>query len=151
MSYSLADLNAEIETVIAEYMAAGAIIHRGWAVQTVLSKHPLPPFNGDDFTILCRQQAVSEAVTRIVRRFKEDNETPERLSHQGTLPGYDRLLTHYPIVRKGDLLLVPIASMTDAEIDTKAAQYDAMAAGVAAHADELRRYKRNRGFMAPTA
>lgn len=65
------------------------------------------------------------------------------------LPGFEHMQRGYQVERNGIRLLVPTDLLTDEEIEARAAEYDAMAAGCRAHARELRDFLERR--RAPTA
>ena len=150
MAYSPKDLTDEIRRVIIERADAGEIISRGWLVTEVLHKHSLKRL--DEFSICCRQIAVSTKVDSALAQLKRDDEGEGDPDQEELglprMPGYRHLRKIYPIVRAGVIRLVPLDKLTDAEIDAKADSYDASSRARAAHADELRRYKNSRDIAA---
>ena len=61
------------------------------------------------------------------------------------LPGFEHLQAYYSVKRGDDEIGVPIRDLTDQEIDEKVALLRAMGSTCYAHANELERFKRQRG------
>lgn len=136
--YDPAALYTEIEDIFRHRIDAGEIVRAEWITHEILSRHPLPEFPDADFTECCRRLAISDAVRRVNRRYKEE---PEAVA-QGELPlaGYTYLQRAYSVEREGEIVWVPIARLTSAERRAKVALYRQMAIGCQGHADELERY-----------
>ncbi len=85
----------------------------------------------------------------MVRRCLSQKIEPDILEEDRNLilPGFDHIQTHYMIRRDGEDIGVPIEQMTDEEGFAKAALYDRQAITQAEHANELRRYLRERSAM----
>lgn len=151
MPFSPSDLYSEVLQIIAERSVDGAIINRGWLVTAVLKKHRLKrpsKKDPDEFSICCRQLAVSAAVDKALARLKREDEgdvDPDTIGlDMPRLPGFKHLRQIYPLKRDGQIFLVPIDQMTDEEMNAKAATYDKASESYAEHAEELRRYRRTR-------
>lgn len=146
MAFSPSDLYTEVRKIIADRSVDGAIINRAWLVTAVLSNHKRKRL--DEFSICCRQLAVSAAVDKALARLKREDEgevDPDVTSLElPRLPGHEHLRQIYPIKRDGQIFLVPIDQLTTEERDTKAATYDKASATYAEHAAELRRYRPSR-------
>jgi len=160
MSMSIADLTVEIKAIITKGIGKGKAMPAPWIVTAVLAKHPVvydPDKIGtkkcdSDYAELARHELAKMHVRRVLRLFKKPE--PEDIPK---LPGFERLLTAYLIVRdeKPDgadddadelstSMIVPIEQMTDDELKAKAAEYRAIGKGCYEHADELDRYTRER-------
>jgi len=146
MAFSPSDLYQEVLLVIASRAAAGDLTSRAWLVTEILHSHPLKrdrKRDRDDFSICCRNLAVSAAVDRALAQLKHQDEggDPDQAELEiPTLPGYRHLRRVYPIRRTEGIFLVPLDQMTDGEIAAKIDTYRAASRGFAAHADELNRY-----------
>jgi hypothetical protein len=139
MSYGLKDLAQEVSQVIEEAIAGGRSMPATEIVALVLERHPLPPpydaAGVRDFVTLACTWMVREQVHKILATLKRKN-----LRGQAQLPGFARLLPAYIVIRNDVEMIVVTPQLTDAEIETKALEYEAMAEGCLLHAGELRRY-----------
>jgi hypothetical protein len=151
MAFSPSDLYSEVRQIIADRSVDGTIINRGWLVAAILKKHPIKrpsEKQPDDFSICCRQLAVSAAVDKALARLKHEDEggaDPDTIEFDlPRKPGFRHLRQIYPLRRDGQIFLVPIDQMTDEEMNAKAATYDKASESYAEHAEELRRYRRTR-------
>ena len=140
MAYSRNDLRNEINQIVEAALANNQPVIVAWLVQSVLAAHPEPGLS--EFSAFARFVFVNDEADRCVRRFKEPE--PGELDEM-TLPGFKRLQKAYRIERDGDSMIVPIEAMTDAELEARAAEHDAMARGHRRHANEIRRYLKARG------
>jgi hypothetical protein len=147
MAFSPSDLYLEVLSVIAERSVGNEIISRGWLVTAVLHAHPIKrdrKADRDEFSLCCRQLAVSAAVDQALARLKHEDEggtDPDRRELEfPRLPGFKHLRQIYPIRRDEGIFLVPLIKMTDDEIGRKIKTYRKASRGFAAHADELERY-----------
>jgi hypothetical protein len=142
MNYSPKDLVTEIYDVITDRCDQGDIISRGWVCTAVLAKHKITRL--DDFSLCCRQMAVSAAVDAALARMKRRDEGDDDPDVEGfeapRLPGFKHLRRVYPIRRDGVVMLVPIDLMTVQERNAKADTYERASIGFAEHAEEIRRY-----------
>jgi hypothetical protein len=148
MPYSPHDLNTEVLAVIAERSTSGESINRAWVVTAVLLAHPLKrpsKKDPDEFSVCCRQLAVSAAVDVALARLKYHDEghgDPD-VAPELNIPkvaGYKHLRALYPVRRDGAIMFVRLTEMTDDEITTKAKTYRKARDGYGEHADELDRY-----------
>ena len=78
---------------------------------------------------------------RVVGKFRADDETTSQL----LLPGFQHLCKAYPMMRDGEVAIVPVTLCTDEELLARANQLDEMAKGCRAHAREIRQYISARG------
>lgn len=68
----------------------------------------------------------------------------KQLENMAMLDGFEHLQTGYTVERDGERVLVPIDVLSDEELASRAAEYDAMAEGCKLHAKEIRAYIRSR-------
>lgn len=151
MPFSPSDLYLEVMQIITERSVDGAIINRGWLVAAVLKKHPIKrpsKKEPDEFSVCCRQLAVSAAVDKALARLKREDDgevDPDTVGFDlPRLPGFKHLRQIYPVKRDGQIFLVPIDQLTDEEMNAKADTYDKASESYAEHAQELRRYRLRR-------
>ena len=151
--YSGTDLKEEIKRVIDRTISAGMRVRASWIATEIGNSHP-DHFGKDvDFWQLTGISGVHAEVRRFISSIKTDEEDEEQ---QGKLPftvsGYRYLQKIYfvsdPTTPEEGNVGIPINEMSDSQIENKANEYEKMAAGCVAHADELRRYLRNRSRAA---
>lgn len=145
--FSEKDLYDEVQAIFDEMVLANKRIQVEWLANAVIARHPDASGADMDFYTLCAWKHLPVAVRAVVRRSKPDEEgRAERdLPLQPSLPGFTRLQTHYHVERDGEIELVPIDELSDADIDLKVQEYERMAEGCRLHAAELRRYKSYKG------
>jgi hypothetical protein len=141
------EIRKEVRAVIEEALAAERPAKLGWIVHEVLLHHQ--DLRGADagFYLRLAHDRLPATVRDILRDFgvqAKGVSVPEQL----IMPGFHRLQRGYTVDRDGEQVLVPTPQLTDAEIDEKAAEHDAMADGNREHARELRQYKAARASAA---
>lgn len=137
--YSFTDLQREIAAKI-EWLRDnnGPTLHPDWITQAVMADHP--DISGPDADFYACGARVS--IRKEVREQINKLEAPEsKLNRQLTLEGFERLQQYYVVKRDNEQVAVRIDHLTDAEIDAKADEYEAMGRSLLQHSDELRRYK----------
>lgn len=144
MSYTdrlVQEINAKLDKLAAESKPWTA----SWVAHAVCGDHTdgLATNDESQFWRHCGYAAVREEVRRCIN--KRAGDQPERRTAQLSLPGYDHLQNYYMVNRGGDEVGVPVHALTDAELEGKATRYRAMGEACYAHADEIDRYRRNRG------
>lgn len=141
MPYSPGDLRREVHALIADRLAKGDVVVRGWLVSDILTSHALPIIPDFEFNMMCRREMVGLAVREVLRELKAED--PEEVSGTGSLPlpGFKHLQLGYPFkLDDGQLVIKPLARMTPVEKLERADRYDRMAVGCQEHADELRQH-----------
>lgn len=133
-------LQTEVREYIQDQLDAGVIIRAEWVTAGILHSKAEPECEDADFYLLCARAHLAEIVKRCIGKYKAAPVTDEQL----VLPGFDHLQRGYQVDREGVRFLVPTDLLTDAEIEARAAEYEAMAAGCRAHARELRDFKERR-------
>lgn len=147
MSYA-ERLLAEIEAKIEPLQADGRPIEPRWIAHEICNDHRGAIQDGDDadFWLHCGYLEARRAAGYYIRkRFEPDDDEQDR---QPTLPGFEHVQTHYVVTREKQEVAVPVAEMTDAEIDARISRFRAAAVELFAHADELERYKLFRKMQA---
>lgn len=150
--YSASDLRADVRQIIETSLAASQALPQHEIVATVLLHHPFPAgWSGPDreFADLCCADRIRHEARKQLREFKAapagSTEPPL------PFPDLEYVQRAYVIARNGEPTIVPLHLMTDAELDAKADEIEAMSRGTARHAAELRRYRAERGRLAAAA
>ena len=135
--YKITDIDTEIHNKV-EWLEAnnGAILHKDWLTQAVLSDHKDVFGEDADMATCCMRETVSIHVRTYFNKHKVGAEVDPQL----TLEGFDRLQKRYSLDRDGERVLVRVHDMLPEEIIAKAEEYEAMGKACIEHADELRRF-----------
>lgn len=118
-----------------------------WVAHAILGDHDeaglkkkLPRHH--DFWSFCGYAETRREATRVInKRAGIRDETEDR---EPVFPGFERLQRYYVVKRNGEEIGVAIEDLTDAELESKAAEYRSQADGCNRHANELDRYRRLR-------
>lgn len=133
----------EIEQVahqlIADKIGAGEIVQMQWAVHEVVSSMGKIQGEGVEFYAFCANDCVYGIVKKCVERYDKPD-APDQL----LLEGFDHMREAYTVKRKGKIDLVPVDQIADHEILARADQYERQSKGLIAHAEELRRFVKDR-------
>ena len=135
-------LYTEVRAYIQDQLDAGVIVRAEWITTGFLASKAEPDCEDADFYLICARSHLAEVVKRCIGKYSAKPETDNQL----VLPGFTHLQRGYQVEREGVRLLVPTDLLTDEEIDARADEYEAMAAGCCAHARELRDFKDRRGI-----
>lgn len=136
------DLQHEVSQIVIDRINSGEPTNAAWLTQAVVGAHPDIHGSDAEWYTYCAYGSVRDAVRDVLRKYRPDpKQEPDR---QILLPGFERLQQAYLISRGGDQVLVAINQLTDEELEEKAREYEVMAQGCLKHADELRRYRRER-------
>lgn len=87
-------------------------------------------------------RTVRDAIGKLISK-KLDTQ-PGEVDRQFLLPGFKHLQTHYIVKRDGASLGVPVAEMTDEEIDEKVNLYQKRSHALQEHVTELLEFKKTR-------
>lgn len=147
--YSLTLLKDEIKTVIDRTLGSGQRVRAAWIATEVCNQHKDIDGDDKDFWQFTGVSGVHGEVRRFLSSVKSDEEDSSR---QGdlpfTMPGYEYLQKMYfvsdPLNSEEGPVGTPLIEMNDEQIEAKAVEYEKMAAGCTNHANELRRYLKNR-------
>lgn len=137
-------LQTEVIAFINERIADTPRINKAWIVhEFIKEKGELPP--GDYDREFYRDGAYAAVTTAAGKAIQKVGDVDPQESPQLTLPGYDRLQVAYSVKNAaGEIELVQTRLIADEILLERADEYDAQAAGLALHADELRRYVKHR-------
>lgn len=139
------ELIAEIVEMIEAALLEDRVVKTKALTSALLDKHKRIQGFDVPFYLLCAGEHLRDTVAAALRRYKPhpDAEEPDP-QHPLIFPGYTRLQRAYLVERDGASSVVPVGLMTDRELDDKAREYLTIAAGCSEHADEIRRYQRQR-------
>lgn len=138
---SIKDIRALISSLVADKIAAGQLVNQDWTVTEILNNYD--DIEGDDkdfYCITARHWVNGEVKAAIGKYEPKTNPGDEQL----VLDGFEYLQMAYPMLRGAVRVLVPIEQVTDAEWDTKEAEYERMGDGCYAHAREIRDFRASR-------
>lgn len=88
----------------------------------------------------CTRAHVGRIVKKVVGKYDVDAKQDEQLR----LDGFDHLQRAYTVPRESKIVLVPIYKCTDAELLSRAEEYDQQAKSCRLHARELRQFVKGR-------
>jgi hypothetical protein len=149
MPLTHSDLYAEVRDFVREKINSEEVIGAAWVVPLMTEKHPMPStWRGPDADAyrICFREHIKDMAREVVREFKKSEEDLD--PRQRVLPGFKRVQRSYQIDRNGEPMLVPVAQMSDQEVEQKIGELRKIGAGNLAHADELERYLRDRRAVA---
>lgn len=144
MNYSITDLTNEINEIVNAIPDTVPSDPR-WISQTVINRHPDIQGSDKDFYLLTSFKGIRKEVTTAINKFKLDPENerePKQLEF--LMPGYKRVQRKYLVEIDGEQIAVPVADLTDDQIELKIKELESMSFGCIEHADELRRYRNSR-------
>lgn len=132
----MSDITKEIRQFISNKIDTGVIVRADWLTAEIIEQRG--DINGGDlpFYRVCAFNHVREIVRSCIKKYKPAPTTDSQL----VLPGFDHLQKSYFMDRDGESVLVPVDQCTDAELQSRAREYDDMARGCRAHAFEIRKY-----------
>jgi len=130
-------IKTDIEKLVTQKIDSGQPVAMSWLTQEVLNDHSDITGEDVDFYIVCARYYVSDQVKRQIKKFE-----PSTAEQDGQLvmDGFDHLQKAYPVERGEERVIMPVWKMTDKELEDRALEYDAMAHGCIAHAEDIRRY-----------
>lgn len=137
---------AFVRRVIEGRLDAGLSTPHSWIVNEAASRL-IGDYAGEhvDELRICVFAYIAQVAKRCCGRYEPSTVRDEQL----VMPGFEHVQRGYSNERNGENVIVPIDEMTDAEIESKAREYERMAAGCIAHAKELRNYVLKRGAPMP--
>ncbi len=137
-----ASLDAIVSAIVEEQIDANQIVAPAWVTHEIVSRYPEPECDGSDFYLLCAYEHTYNTVTKIVRRYKGDDDGQGHLS--GFDPSFPKVHKAYVITRNGEQLTVPVMLMSIEEAEAKAQEIEAMGRGCFEHASQLRAFASER-------
>lgn len=137
-------LSNEINRELDRLQTAGERWVANWIARAIVEKHEGELTPEADFWRHCGYASTREAVRRTISARAGDKADRATDDRQMSLPGYQHLQAYYLVKRRGKDVGVPIADMSDAEIDGKISRYEAMSVACRHHAEEFREFKTKR-------
>lgn len=147
MSYSLKDMKLEIASQIEAAIAARRATPASWIATSIMARFKMPSgWTGEarDFYLLNASENVRREVSQVLGQFKKETDASEFAKQEG----FEFVQKAYPIRRDGEFTIVPVDAMTDDEVEAKVFELERMAASCMAHAEELRRFLKQRSKAA---
>jgi len=138
---SIQDIKALIADLVSSKIDSGQVVNMHWATTEVLNNYSDIEGGDADFYRITAREYVANQVKRSIKAF---DPTPETMGGQLVLDGFEHLQKAYPVGSGDDRQLVPVDQIPDEALMARAAEYDKMAEGCAAHADEIRQFVRSR-------
>lgn len=139
---SKTDVTGEIRKIVSERIEQGVLIRAEWLTTEILAMKSHIEGDDADFYVACAIDFIKDTAKRCIGLYAPK---PAVLTDaQIIMPGFEHVQRAYTVEREGEVVLVPVQLLTDAEIQGRASELMAMARGCVAHAKELRGYLRNR-------
>jgi hypothetical protein len=137
--YSFTDLQREIGAKI-EWLRDnnGPTLHPDWITQAIIGDHSRIQGADADFYTCCSRSSIRKEVREQINKLEAPDSTSNK---QLTLDGFEHLHQYYVVSRDKEQVAVRIDHLTDAELDAKANEYEAMGHSLLKHSRELLRYK----------
>jgi hypothetical protein len=140
---SKTEVTNEIRRIVQDKINAGVIVQVGWLTTEILAMKDQIEGEDADFYVACGVSYIKDTVKRCIGDYRPKETGTEA---QLLMDGFDHMQKAYTVEREGQTVLVPVHLLTTDEIEGRAEELLAMAAGCIAHARELRAY--NQGRMA---
>lgn len=140
---STTEVTREIRRIVQERIDANISIRVEWLTTEIVAMKDQIEGSDADFYIACGMDFIKKTVKRVIGEFEP---RPEQ-NAQIIMTGFDHLQKAYTVTRENQVTLVPVTMLTDDELELRAREYEGMAAGCIAHADEIRTFisSRDRG------
>lgn len=135
------DIQNLIARLVADKIDAGQVVNMQWATKEIIDTFSEIEGRDVDFYLITAKFYIADLVKRCIKKYETPDQTE---SGQIVMDGFEHLQKAYPIERKDGREIVPVAQMTDAELEARAAEYDKMAEGCKKHALEIREYINSR-------
>ena len=142
---STTEVTREIRRIVQDRIDAGVICRVEWLTTEIIAQKDQIDGDDVDFYVACGIEFVKKTVKRVIGEYEPKTGVADT---QIILDGFCHLQKAYTVERDEQTTLVPVNLLTDAELEARAAELDAMAAGCIAHADEIRNYRQSRAFAA---
>lgn len=139
--YKISHLTKEIRAIIDSRIQRNDPVKPDWVTKEILDAHQEISGDDSDFYFCLAREAIRDQVRKQINRFRLTPEQALVVDKQIVLPGFERLQRAYLIEINGDQIAIPIEKMTDAQLQTKITELEAMGDGCYQHATELKRYR----------
>lgn len=135
----LVNIDALVRDAFSAALASGKVVDRREIVQALMRQHP--HVHGDDAALAKASMrfAFDVKARAHTREHRAGDDADGEVEEQELLPGFERVLKHYPMKRNGAVVLVPAALMTIDDWRAQEKMRYAFARGNEAHARECRR------------
>lgn len=136
MTYSQSRLVEEVREQFLAMEEQNGRVEKAWLVRSVMADHQDLSGPDREFALYCSNAQVTRTVEGFFREIKA-NETD--LDQQASIEGFEYIRARYLVKREGEMVAVPVLSMTREEMQAKAEELRRYAVGALAHANELDR------------
>jgi hypothetical protein len=134
-------INASIEKMVSDKIQNGQPVAMSWVTQEIIEAHNDIEGPDTEFYIVCARHYISDQVKRQIKKYEPSDSASDA---QLIMEGFEHLQKAYPVERDDERVIMPIDMMTDEEVEKRAEEYKAMAAGCLNHAKELIQYLEQR-------
>lgn len=137
------DIFKEVNQIIRSRIDNGQIANPKWVTQAVVMAHADISGADAEWHQVLAYDKVRDIVRECASRYKIKK--PEDGDRQLLLgPQFEFLQVAYAVKRDDEQLVIPTSLLTDEEVEQKAVELEKMGDGCYKHADELRRYLREK-------
>jgi hypothetical protein len=137
---SIKDVSQHIQKLVNDNINSGQVVSVDWLISEILGDFHDIQGTDVDFYLICARHYIVDQAKRLINKFAPKVTQDKQL----TMEGFRYLQGAYALERGGSQVIVPTQQMTDAEIDDRAAEYEAMSNGCLGHREELLQYKASR-------
>lgn len=135
---SKTDVTNEIRQIVTDRINSGVIVRVEWLTTEILAMKDRIEGDDADFYIACGVDYIKDTVKRCIGAYAP--KAAAATDAQIVMEGFDYMQKAYTVTRAEEVVLVPVHLLSDAEIEARALELEAMAKGCIAHARELRAY-----------
>ncbi|MBM1817175.1 hypothetical protein JQW92_18175 [Sulfitobacter pseudonitzschiae] len=133
---STTEVTREVRRIVQDRINSGAAVRVEWLTTEILAMKDRIEGEDADFYIACGTDFVKRAVKRVVGEYDPKPEANTQI----VMDGFDHLQKAYTVSRNSETMLVPVTMLSNAELEVRAQEYEAMAKGCVAHAKEIRAF-----------
>jgi len=141
---STTEVTREIRGIVQDRIDSGVIVRVEWLTTEIMAMKDNIEGEDADFYLACGVDFIKNTVKRVIGGYSPK---PEQAA-QIVMDGFDYLQKAYTVTRDEQVTLVPVTMLSDAELEMRAQEYEAMAKGCIAHAKEIRTFIMGRESLA---
>lgn len=141
---STTEVTREIRRLVQERIEGGVAVRVEWLTTEIMASKDRIEGEDADFYLACGVDFIKKTVARVIGSYAPKPTQDAQL----VMDGFDHLQKAYTVMRGGQVTLVPVTLLTDAELETRAQEYEVMAEGCIAHAAEIRAFVMGRPAVA---
>tara|TARA_R110000868_G_scaffold25149_10_gene98243 strand:+ start:1510 stop:1941 length:432 start_codon:yes stop_codon:yes gene_type:complete len=133
---STTEVTREVRRVVQDKIDAGVAIRVEWLTTEILAMKDKIEGEDADFYIACGADFIKKTVKRVIGEYEPQAQTFAQI----VMEGFDYLQKAYTVSRDNETTLVPVTMLSDAELEVRAQEYEAMAKGCIKHSLEIRAF-----------